>query len=179
MFAFGSALGLGYFVLGKRAEPTAVAAPVAPTQPAAPARAMIQFRITPADAKLFLDDQPLPPNLTSKVMNADGSVHRLRVEAEGYKTQTLEFSASRDETLELTLSPVGKTVSTPASPREDANASSTSKAAARSGVRNRPVAPAAPAAAPTPAAEKKKASACDEPFFMGSDGIRRMRPECM
>ena len=125
---------------------------------------MIQFRITPSDAKLYLDDQPLPPNLTSKVMDADGSVHRLRVEAEGYKTQTLEFAASRDETLTLTLTPVTKAV---AAPTSDAKDKSDSKAS-RPSVRYRPTAPAAPTSAAQPA-EKKKAAACDERFH----GCRR------
>ncbi|HET9957045.1 MAG TPA: hypothetical protein VFQ61_21260, partial [Polyangiaceae bacterium] len=170
-------LGVGYYLESTRAreaaapapQPTVNAAPeapkAAPAAPAAPTLATLQLRATPTDAKLFLDDELLPSNPTSKVLPIDGKVHRLRAEADGYAASVAEFSATRDDTVEVALSEI------PSSPKRGA-----ARYIPRAASRPAPE-PAKPAATPAPVPEKRPA--CDHPFFVDSDGIKKIRPECM
>jgi eukaryotic-like serine/threonine-protein kinase len=151
------------------------AAEVAPS----PTSATIEFRATPPEAKLFLDEVALPSNPTSKVMRVDGALHRLRAAADGFSSATAEFTAREDTKLELELTPVTAPASSASA--DDGNANATSSKGrphgARPGGRVRPVtegpAPTATATA-TP-----KAANCDSPFFVDKDGIKKMRPECL
>lgn len=173
-------LGIGYYLNSNRQETGTNAVPrtltqvapdsekPAPAPAAAPTVATLQLRANRPEAKLFLDDEALPSNPTSKVLPIDGKVHRLRAEAEGYASSVAEFSVLRDDSVEVSLS--------------EASSSSASNAAKRASARYapraaaRPAEPAKPAVA-APTAEKKPV--CDHPFFVDTDGIKKIRPECM
>ncbi|HET9929273.1 MAG TPA: serine/threonine-protein kinase [Polyangiaceae bacterium] len=163
------------YALGKSRQdpPPVVAAPRAPAPanptvapPAQPTLATMQLRASPPEAQLFLNDEPLPSNPTAKVLPINGSVFRLRAEAPGYATGVEEFSPSRDAEVEIALQKVG--------------APATEKHATRPGVRGprQPVvatpAPKPSAAAPAPAPKPN----CSQPFFVDSDGIKKLRAEC-
>jgi serine/threonine-protein kinase len=164
--------------LPEASEAAATIKPVAPAPTVAAARVSVALQATPAEAKLYLDDEPLTANPTTKLIMADGKAHVLRAEAPGFVNATSEFSPTQDTTVALTLTPV------------ELHAAHTSDApiarhygvySARAG---RPVAGAAPApvtapvsapAAPVSAPAKPN---CDSPIFLDKDGIRRVRPEC-
>ena len=152
--------------------PAAAPAPVAAAPAATATRVSVGLKAQPSDAKLFLDGVPLPSNPTTKLMAVDGSTHVLRAEAPGFSEATREFSATSDETLELSLLP----------DEDEHETKSKSGGAAvhrRGGVRA-PVATAPPSAPVTAAAPPATAAKpdCESPFFLDKDGIRRIRPEC-
>ncbi|HEX2673748.1 MAG TPA: serine/threonine-protein kinase [Polyangiaceae bacterium] len=163
---------------------TKVAAPVAPaTATATATRVSVALQASPAEAKLFLDDEPLAANPTTKLMLTDGKAHVLRAEAPGFANATSEFSPSKDSTVALTLTPVDRATKT-------SDSSSSSSSTHRSYIRfGRPAAGTAPATAPvaavpaaaptpTPAAAAPAKPDCSNPIFLDKDGIRRVRPEC-
>jgi serine/threonine-protein kinase len=183
----------GFYLWRSNAAPPTSAqavstAPVAraPEAPPAPTNATIEFKVTPGEAKLFLDDEPLPSNPTSKVLRVDGAIHRLRATADGFAAATAEFTATRDTTLDLDLTPLP--APTVAATDEDSGPSKVRPRGSVRGVsRVRPVAPApasTPAPAPTPKeavppAPPPKVANCDAPFFVDKNGIKKMRPECL
>ncbi len=79
-------------------ESTAVAAPSA-----APKSIELSLRATPASAKLFIDDQPLPDNPHRQLVAIDDRPHVLRAEADGHVTSTREVHFDRDQAIELAL----------------------------------------------------------------------------
>jgi serine/threonine-protein kinase len=135
--------------------------------PAKPSEATVQFLVRPPGARLFLDGEELPANLTSKVLPLDGQVHRLRAEADGYTPATAEFSPARDAAVELELDPL------PA-PRSASTSKKASTPASRVIAKPRPTPPSAPTPSAPPARKR-----CEEPFYLAPDGIRKLRPECM
>jgi len=159
-------------------EATAVTKPAAAAAPeptAAITRVSVALKASPAEAKLYLDDQPLSANPTTKLLLVDGKAHVLRAEAPGFAKATSEFSPTQDTTVELSLTPVersSRTSDAPSGPRYVVRA-------------GRPVAGPAPAAAPVttpvtaaPAVAAPAKPDCSSPIFLDKDGIRRVRPEC-
>jgi serine/threonine-protein kinase len=64
-------------------------APAAATPPSAlSSRVEVRFSASPTEAKLVLDDRPLPGNPYTALVEPDGKPHRLRVEAPGYVTES-------------------------------------------------------------------------------------------
>ncbi len=55
----------------------------------------VALQATPAEATLYLDDEPLAANPTTKLMMADGKAHVLRAEAPGFAKATSEFSPTQ------------------------------------------------------------------------------------
>jgi serine/threonine-protein kinase len=154
-----------------------------PTPAAAPTRVSIALQASPVEAKLYLDDEALPANPTTKLFEVDGKAHVLRAEAPGFSKASSEFSPEKDSTIALTLAPIEHHGN-----GTDSSSSSSSHrfVLVRPG---RPVAGATPAvtppvsAAPTPAPAAPVVAApakpnCDNPIFLDKDGIRRVRPEC-
>jgi hypothetical protein len=143
-------------------------------------RVSVALQATPPEAKLFLDDEPLPTNPTTKLLYADGKAHVLRAEASGFANATSEFSPTQDATVALTLTPVDRPARTSDAP------TSNNHRYMYMGHTGRPVAAAPAAAAPAVAAPAVAAPAvaapakpnCDNPIFLDKDGIRRVRPEC-
>jgi len=156
------------------AQPIVAAPPAQPAQvqtaaptPAQPTLATLQLRATPPDAKLYLNDELLPSNPTSKVLPINGTVYRLRAEASGYATGVEEFSPTRDGDVEITL--------------QKLSGSAADKLHPRAGVRTsgRVVTPTPAASAPKPvvSAAPQKPN-CTQPFFVDTDGIKKLRPDC-
>ncbi len=144
---------------------------VAPAKPAEalPQTATIRFKVEPPEAEVFLDEQKLPSNPTSKVLPVDGKVYKLRATAPGYIESVSEFSPTRDEAVEMALqkaAPAPAASSEPQKPRGKVR-----------WVAPQP-APAAPAPVASPAKPSKPAS-CAQPFYVDSDGIKKVRPECL
>lgn len=138
-----------------------VAAPVAPAQPTL---ATLQLRANPPEAQLFLNDESLPSNPTSKVLPVNGTVYKLRAEAPGYATGVEEFSPTRDADIEITLQKVP---------------GSADKHAPRATARGARVVAPPPAAKPSAAAPVATPKVnCSQPFFVDSDGIKKLRAEC-
>jgi serine/threonine-protein kinase len=133
-------------------------------------RVTIAFRAEPSEAKIFLDDEELPSNPATKLLDVDGKVHRLRAEAPGYLATSAEFAAERDDAIALELQKV---------PPAEPVAAVTSAAPAARLRRTRPVAARAPAPEPEAPARSAKPAACARPFFVDSDGIKKVRPECL
>jgi len=170
-----------FFVWGKpRAEggpPVTLEKPAA-AKPAAQdpvplEQVSIALQAHPTEAKLYLDNEELPSNPTTKLLTVDGKKHVLRAEAAGFAEATTEFSPTRDSAVKISLIPVDR-----APPSSDTPSSSSSKKGA---VKSRPIIVVTKPAAPNvttaaPAAPSK--SNCDSPFFLDKDGIRRVRPEC-
>jgi hypothetical protein len=153
----------------------------APEAAPAPTNATIEFKVTPGEAKLFLDDDPLPSNPTSKVLKIDGRIHRLRATADGFNAATAEFTATRDTTINLDLTPTATPAMTISN---DDDGKNRGRGFVRGGVgRVRPGVPGTPAttpeAAPAPPPPTPKVANCDSPFFVDKDGIKKMRPECL
>ena len=172
----GTADALPVATEGAGSKPAAVT-PAAAAAAVATPRVSVALQASPAEAKLFLDDEPLPTNPTTKLILADGKAHVLRAEASGFANATSEFSPTKDSTVALTLAPVERAA-------RSADAQNMHRYMVRAG---RPVAGAAPtpvpaapvAAAPaTPAAAPPAKPNCDNPIFLDKDGIRRVRPEC-
>src|SRR6478736_1924830 len=137
---------------------TKAAAPVAPSATSATTRVSVALQATPPEAKLYLDDEPLPANATS------------------------EFSPTKDSTVALTLTPVDRGGARPneLSPatahrymRFGRPAAGTAPTPATAPVAPTPAATPAPATAAAPAKPD-----CSNPIFLDKDGIRRVRPEC-
>jgi eukaryotic-like serine/threonine-protein kinase len=114
----------------------------------------VELRASPSGARVYLDGVLVDGNPALRVLPNDGKVHDLRAELAGYQSATAQFTATRDDIVELRL---------------DALKAATS---AKSPAPSRPASPAT-----------KKASAtkpnCTQPFFVGSDGIKRVKPGCL
>jgi serine/threonine-protein kinase len=138
---------------------------------AAPQTATIRFKVDPPEAELFLDEQKLPSNPTSKVLPIDGKVYKLRASASGYVETVSEFSPTRDEVVELALQKSAVEQAPSAEPHKG-----------KGKVRWAPAAPPPAAATPAPAsspAKPSKPASCAQPFYVDSDGIKKVRPECI
>jgi len=168
------AVGVVYF-LRQSTQPVRAPAAASPATPAkapsaaapAPTQATIRFSASPTDAELFLDDRKLPSNPTSEVLPVDGTVHRLRAEAKGYASEVVELSPTHDDSVALELTPIS-------APAPSKRVSTRPFVGAG---KRLPPAPTPASAAPAPEVPKKPA--CDQPFFIGSDGIKKIRPECL
>jgi serine/threonine protein kinase len=117
-----------------------------------------ELRAEPAEARLSLNGVVLDGNPVVKVLPRDKATHVVAASAEGYETVTKEFTAESDGSLTLTL------------PK------SSSK-----GGKKRPVwvPPPARPATPAAAAPAPASNACEQPFFVDGNGIKKVRPECL
>ncbi|HVY25781.1 MAG TPA: serine/threonine-protein kinase [Polyangiaceae bacterium] len=114
----------------------------------------IELRASPSDARLYLDGEPLAGNPALRVLPGDGKVHQLRAELAGYQTASAEFAAERDDAVELRLDALK------AAPKPKSAATSR----------------------PSSHQEKKTAPTkpnCAQPFFVDTDGIKKVRPACL
>ncbi len=90
-FAFSFSLfvvAVGLLVKARITKHAASAPPVSAEAPLSGGEAALTtalfFRATPADAALFLDDEPLPDNPARVTRNRDGKAHKARALAPGY-----------------------------------------------------------------------------------------------
>ncbi|MEI9941513.1 MAG: serine/threonine-protein kinase [Pseudomonadota bacterium] len=177
--------GISFYGWGRRgaagalpatSEAAASTKAVAAPGPTAVARVSVALQASPPEAKLYLDDQPLPTNPTTKLILADGKAHVLRAEAPGFAKATSEFSPTQDTTVALTLTSIEH-----ATHPTDAPTGHHYVVRAGHPVVVAPVTGAAPTpVSATPSAPAVAASKpnCDSPIFLDKDGIRRVRPEC-
>jgi hypothetical protein len=126
-------------------------------------RVVIQFHVDPPETQLIVDGSLLAGERLEMTLVNDGKLHDLRAEADGYEPLTRKFEASSSTTLEISL-----TRKKGATHQASQHVAHTSKATA-------PAATQAQASPPSP----PKTPACDNPFFVDADGIKRVRPGCM
>jgi len=166
LLAVGAVAGLLFIRMRTSDDKATAAAPVPTVEPTPTVEAPkplpkieMQFAATPADAKLFLDDEPLTGNPVTRSVTADGSSHRLRAEARGHVTQSTEVSWLKGERVALAL-----------------------EKEARAGGR-RPVSAAQPKSTGTASNARKPgetpAANCDDPFVLDAQGIKRLKRECL
>lgn len=168
------------------AEPPARAEPAPPVAaaplvqqppeppPAQPAHVTLRVNVTPPEAAVSLDGQRLagsPPTLS---LPKDDRKHELRAEAEGFEVQTLEVLLTEDVELKLELQALA--APPPSKPAPPA-------AGKRRPPRAPPARTAAPPAREEPASEaerpKPSAADCDPPYYIGADGLKHYRRECL
>jgi eukaryotic-like serine/threonine-protein kinase len=114
----------------------------------------IELRASPTGARVFLDGELVEGNPALRVLPTDGKVHELRAELAGHQTASAQFTATRDDVVELRL---------------DALKAATSA---------KSTAPPRPAQQATKKASATKPN-CTQPFFVDSDGIKKVKPGCL
>jgi eukaryotic-like serine/threonine-protein kinase len=94
---------------GAPAPPASAPAPPAsaeaPASVEAPAPVLLSIKATPAEARLFLDDQPLPGNPYEAWLPPDGRAHPIRAEAEGFQASSEVVTLDRATAVQLALRP--------------------------------------------------------------------------
>ena len=95
-------------VVGAGATPgtTAAAVTATATTAAAPSAAgtvEISVAATPAEAKIFLDDEPLAGNPAKAHVTKDNATHHVRIEAAGYTSKVDTVTFERDRSLDVAL----------------------------------------------------------------------------
>lgn len=106
--------------------PAIAAEPPKPGEAVVPVAADIQLRVeaSPPQAKLFLDQRPLPTNPSAARVPKDGAQHALRADAKGYQTKTVDVVFDADVNVTLTLeraAVVGGAGGRPAAPQQPAS----------------------------------------------------------
>jgi serine/threonine-protein kinase len=97
-------IGLIAVVLATRGGGAAAAAPASSVASLGEAQlAELKVRASPPEARLFLDDAPLPSNPFTAKFPKDGASHRLRAEAPGFvsKTELVTLSGNVDTEVRL------------------------------------------------------------------------------
>ncbi len=139
-------------------------APIAPTPPAPPSF-QVKLSTVPREAVLFADGQQLPRN--PFVATWTGDTHTVRAEAPGYATRSLVVTPDHDTDVTLALDPIR-------SFRGYVPSHATTSTLASSTASPQPPPAPAPNSAPV-----HKSDACNPPFFVDSDGIKRFKPDCL
>ncbi|HEY8946611.1 MAG TPA: hypothetical protein VIM73_20305, partial [Polyangiaceae bacterium] len=153
--------------------PPSAAGQAASATPGAAGSARIVLQAKPENAELFLDGLRLESNPAVRDLPLRGREHELRASAEGYATRARRFVVERPSTLHIELPRVNDRRTLPAAtppqspPREPAGGSP------------------APRFTPTqtppkeaPAGKPAPKSACEDPFYLDPDGIKRFDPKC-
>jgi hypothetical protein len=124
--------------------------------------------VTPADAEVSLDGQRLAGSPPAISLPKDNLEHELHVEAEGYEPHTRKLRLAADLELSLELKALPAQAGKPVPSR-----------------RRPPVRPAPPRPTPAPPErtepERPKPSGpdCSTPYFIGADGLKHYRRECL
>jgi serine/threonine-protein kinase len=118
----GGAAALLLAFLALRPGDTASTAPAAAAASVreAPSAAFCEVKIkaTPPEAKIFLDDAPLPSNPFTSRFPRDGAAHRIRIEAPGHASRSELVSFDKPEiALDVSLSTEQAAVAETAEPR--------------------------------------------------------------
>lgn len=117
----------------------------------------LRWNVTPADARVWVDDHAIESGESSLLWPADAKQHRIRFEAPGHLPLERQFAGSGPLSFEIALEEL------PPPPKPPPNR-------LRSRVRPR----AAGSVPPAPVNRQ-----CDAPFFVDAKGIKRMRAECL
>jgi hypothetical protein len=136
---------------------SAVAAPAGEAVATAkPENATVELRSLPGNAQLFLDEEPLFGNPSSRMLPKDSKLHVLRAESDGYHPATAEFTVAKDDSVELRLEKLEPAVNAPPAASVARHAATLRK----------------PKLAP-------HIASCAQPFFIDKDGIKKLRPACL
>jgi serine/threonine protein kinase len=140
--------------------------PLAPTKPAPPSQVSVTMSSSPKRAALFLDGRQVPSNPYTSTVSVDGAIHRVRAEAPGYVSRTVEVTPDHDIEVVVAL---------------DAQPSRARQAT--------PQIASPPAVTVTPpSADNNKSAAnpntnnnrkCSHQFYIDADGIKRFKTDCM
>jgi eukaryotic-like serine/threonine-protein kinase len=178
-------LGLGAFGYGAFARPPASApalaappavviapVPAEPPPPPEPAR-QVRLRVdaSPAEAQLYLDGQLLGTPPLDRSFVADTRPHELLARASGYADAIQPLQLDGDVIITLSLTPIPAATASPAAPSTGRR-----PAAPRRHASARPTPETAP---PIPPPAKAPAASCTPPYYIGADGLRHFRPECL
>jgi len=150
---------------------TVIAAPATPTGNS-PGRTELTVTLgaKPNDAKLYLDDVPLPSNPYINTHQVkDGSQHALRAEAKGYQTKNIVVIFDSDKEVVIALDKNPTVVAVPFTPPA---ARQPSAPAAKNPA---PVAEATPVAAPVPAPKPPTPAAQDVNALPAPPGRKPVR----
>ena len=138
---------------------SAVAMPVPSPVDDGPKTVHVQIAAEPPQSRLFLDDALLGSDPFSGDVLTDGRMHTLRVEAPGYRTQSIVVSLahSLESNVKLERLPYVQVAT------------------------SRPVAarPSATSAGAQPSASTAATRVCTTPYYFDDQGIKRVRPECL
>jgi hypothetical protein len=134
------------------AIPVAIPTPTSPATISEEQFVTITLTASPLEAKLYLDDEPLPSNPFSKRILPDSDAHVIRAQAPGYSARKESLSFDKDTSVILRLERTKATASTSGARRT----SSSDK----------------------PQAASPKAD-CDPPFYIDDTGIRRVKVQCL
>jgi len=186
-----------------RDEPAAVVASaglgsnapaLAPAQ--APDTVTLKVSVVPAEASLYLDGRRLHGAAAGLSLPRDEREHELRAEADGFEPAVQRLRLDADAELALTLARVAKPKPAKAAAPEATSAELAEAAAFRAGELDdanermetrpraqRPTATRQPevvreAASPS-ASPLVTAASCDPPYFIGPDGLKHYRRECL
>ncbi|HEV3192630.1 MAG TPA: serine/threonine-protein kinase [Polyangiaceae bacterium] len=149
--------------------PVASAAPAAlppptPSQPAAPPEVSVAISSNPKRATLFLDGRQVPSNPYTGTVPVDGAIHRVRAEAPGYASRTVEVAPDHDIEVAMVLDALpsrgrqGTQITSPPVPTVAPPAGDNS------------------AGTSNPSANNHK---CNPPYYVDADGIKRFKPDCL
>jgi hypothetical protein len=153
---------------------TAVAAgSPAPAAPPAPRRVALDITVNPEGASLFLDGRHLGTAPLTRAVEADTAPHELRAEASGFEpaTEMVRFDADLTRRLTLTPSPAPSPAGVAHDPARDE----------RPVTKKRPRRPASVPPLPSvkPPSTAPAARGCNPPYYIGADGLKHYRRECL
>ena len=184
LLTLGSAAGVYVWVIRPTPLTEAGLQPVPLPVPPVPATATatpptvvtLRVSVKPPNAALLLDGRPLSPGANVSLPR-DDQQHDLRAEAPGYDTLTQHVRLDGDLALQLELTP---------SPRTEPTPDPTPEPSTPTPPRKRPKPPPPPSkptrVEPTPAAPDNPpppAPSCNPPYYIGEDGLKHYRRECL
>jgi serine/threonine-protein kinase len=187
LFAFGVGAVL-FSWASQRAQPELVQAPPAPSVAAvtsepppkppepAPEPVTLRVTVTPEQALISLDGRRLASSPLTLSLPKDDLVHELRAEAEGFEPFVRQLRLDKDLELNVGLSTLAPEVPPPAPAPPPV--ASTKRRPPPPRPSSRPPAPVR--GEPTaPAVAKPAAVDCDPPYYIGADGLKHYRRECL
>ena len=185
LITLGTAVGV-YRWIGDEPVGAVSAAPEASAAlaAAAPAAANVTLKVNvvPRNAVLYLDGRRLDGAAGGHQLPGDGREHELRAEAEGFVTLVRRLRVERDTSVDLALERVVKArpgrVAAPegvVSAAEE-RVSEAGRGQRSAGARQGEVAREAAAPGGSPLVT---GASCDPPYFIGSDGLKHYRRECL
>jgi serine/threonine-protein kinase len=181
LITLGTAVGVYRWI---RHEPAVVAGSnvaVTTAPAAAPATVTLKVNVVPRNAALYLDGRRLDGAAAGHSLVRDAREHELRAEAEGFVTLVRRLRLDADTSVDLALerAPKPRPVKVPAPEavlsRAEEKASEAMGAQRSAGGRQGEVARDRTVAADSPLVT----ASCDPPYFIGSDGLKHYRRECL
>jgi hypothetical protein len=138
---------------------------------------LLSISVTPASAALHLDGQPLGSGNFAQALAPDQLEHELRAEAPGYEPLRRSLRLDRDLELKLTLQPLPEAAEPPTLPAAPQPRPGVKRPIPR---RAAPPSNTPPQRPPNPSvAEPATAPSCSPPYYIGADGLKHYRRECL